>query len=70
MRNLVCNIGDEENKRGERLSLALLTHLAFILWAVAQMNHRSWMSFSGSVRKRQIICNDPSLLPDQSTNKD
>lgn len=24
----------------------LPTHLAFILWAVAQMNYRSWMSFS------------------------
>lgn len=48
MRNMVSN-REEENKR---LFLPLPTHLAFVLRAVAQMNHRSWMSFSGSVKTK------------------
>lgn len=48
MRNMDSN-REEENKR---LFLPLPTHLAFVLRAVAQMNHRSWMSFSGSVRTK------------------
>lgn len=43
--------GEVRGREDERL-LPRLTHLAFVLWAVAQMNHGSWMSFSGSVGTR------------------